>query len=69
MNCQHLTATGAPASLKSNTIFAGTILAAERSGGIKTGASVVMRGALLGQKLKLLANTQVCHARFCAVAP
>ena len=65
----NLKGTGAPASLKGNTVFAGTILAAERSGGIKTGASVVVHGALLGQKLKLLANTQVCHAPFCAVVP
>ena len=65
----NLKGTGAPTSLKGNTVFAGTILAAERSGGIKTGASVTVRGALLGQKLKLLANTQVCHAPFCAVVP
>ncbi len=65
----NLKGSGAPASLRGNTVFAGTIFAAERSGGIKTGASVVVRGALLGQKLKLLANTQICHAPFCAVAP
>ncbi len=65
----NLKGTGAPASLRGNTVFTGTILAAERSGGIKTGASVTVRGALLGQKLKLFAKTQICHSPFCAVVP